>query len=184
MLHQASSMGKPLPRPLAAEGWRDVDEYDEHFTRINVIPKEASMACSCMHLVVLFAEGEWLARSVVKNSLTTDRGPRSYHIGDLCAIDAQPIAKLAGVELDPLLLALQPDVVEARYEEGLFPLAASRVEITQRLNGYGIMLLVGLGRSEMGSLMNWWQEELEGLNAKARELEAIIAANVAGILEV
>jgi hypothetical protein len=28
-----------------------------------------------------------------------------------------------------------------------------------------------------------WQEELEGLNAQARELESTIAANVAGILE-
>ena len=32
----------------------------------------------------------------------------------------------------------------------------------------------------MGSWMDWWQEELEGLNAQARELEAMIAANVAG----
>lgn len=30
----------------------------------------------------------------------------------------------------------------------------------------------------------WLQEELEGLNAPARQLEATIAANVAGILEV
>ena len=36
----------------------------------------------------------------------------------------------------------------------------------------------------MGSRMDSWQEELEGLNAQARELEATIAANVAGILEV
>jgi type I restriction enzyme M protein len=28
------------------------------------------------------------------------------------------------------------------------------------------------------------QEELEGLNAKARELEATIASNVAGLLEI
>jgi phage FluMu protein gp41 len=27
--------------------------------------------------------------------------------------------------------------------------------------------------------MYWWQEELEGLNAEARELESTIAANVA-----
>ena len=47
-----------------------------------------------------------------------------------------------------------------------------------------MMLFVGLGRSEMGSWMDWWQEELEGLNAQARELDATIAANVAGILEV
>jgi hypothetical protein len=44
------------------------------------------------------------------------------------------------------------------------------------------MLYVGLGRSEMGSWRVWWQEELEGLNAQARELEATISLNVAGIL--
>ena len=46
-----------------------------------------------------------------------------------------------------------------------------------------MMLFAGLGRSEMGSWMDWWQEELEGLNGQARELEATIAQNVAGILE-
>lgn len=35
----------------------------------------------------------------------------------------------------------------------------------------------------MGNWRNWLQEELDGLNAQARELEATIAANVAGILE-
>ena len=45
------------------------------------------------------------------------------------------------------------------------------------------MLYVGLGRSEMSLWLDWRQEELEGLNAQARELEAAIAANVAGILE-
>jgi hypothetical protein len=88
---------------------------------------------STMHILeglTLFRKRrEWLARSVVKNSLTADRGPRSYHIGEPCAIDAQPIAELEGVELDPLLLALQPYAVEARYEEGPFPLPASRMEI-------------------------------------------------------
>ena len=39
------------------------------------------------------------------------------------------LAELAGVELDPLLLALQPYAVEARYEEGPFPLPASRMAI-------------------------------------------------------
>jgi len=39
------------------------------------------------------------------------------------------LAQLAGVELDPLLLALQPYAVVARYEEGPFPLPASRMEI-------------------------------------------------------
>jgi hypothetical protein len=46
-----------------------------------------------------------------------------------------------------------------------------------------MMLFLGLGRIEMGSWRVWRQEELEGLNAQARELEATIAANVAGILE-
>ena len=36
----------------------------------------------------------------------------------------------------------------------------------------------------MGNWRTWQKEELEGLNAQARELEATIAANVAGILEV
>jgi hypothetical protein len=44
-------------------------------------------------------------------------------------------------------------------------------------------LFVELGRIEMGSWMEWLQEELEGLIAQARGLEAMIAANVAGILE-
>ena len=39
------------------------------------------------------------------------------------------LAELAGVDLDPLLLALQPYAVEARYEEGPFPLPARRMEI-------------------------------------------------------
>ena len=46
-----------------------------------------------------------------------------------------------------------------------------------------MMLFVGFGRIEMGSWMEWLREELEGLNAQARELEATTAANVAGILE-
>lgn len=52
----------------------------------------------------------------------------------------------------------------------------------RQLSGYGMMLFVGLGRIEMGSWMVWWQEELEGLNAQARELEASISLIVAGIL--
>ena len=42
-----------------------------------------------------------------------------------------------------------------------------------------MMQFVGLGRSEIGSRMDLWQEELEGLIAQARELETTIAANVA-----
>ena len=39
------------------------------------------------------------------------------------------LMELAGVNLDPLLLALQPYAVEARYEDGSFPLPASRMGI-------------------------------------------------------
>lgn len=46
-----------------------------------------------------------------------------------------------------------------------------------------MMLFMGLGRIEMSVWMNWRQEELEGLDGEARELEATIAANVAGTLE-
>ena len=35
----------------------------------------------------------------------------------------------------------------------------------------------------MGSWRVWWQEELEGLNVQARELEATISLNVAGNLD-
>jgi hypothetical protein len=45
-----------------------------------------------------------------------------------------------------------------------------------------MMLFVGLGRIEMGSWRVWLQEELEGMNAQARELETTISLNVAGIL--
>jgi hypothetical protein len=45
-----------------------------------------------------------------------------------------------------------------------------------------MMLFVGLGRVEMASWRVWLQEELEGLNAQARELAATISLNVAGIL--
>ncbi len=40
------------------------------------------------------------------------------------------------------------------------------------------------GRVEMVAASEKLQEELEGLNAQARELEATIATNVTGILEV
>jgi HEPN domain-containing protein len=94
------------------------------------------------------------------------------------------LAELAGVNLDPLLLALQPYAVEARYEEGPFPLPASRLEIMAAIERLRDDAVRGIGRSEMGSLMDLLQERLEGLIVQARELEASIAANVAGILEV
>jgi hypothetical protein len=45
-----------------------------------------------------------------------------------------------------------------------------------------MMLCRGLGRSKMSLWLDWWQQELEGLNAQARKLEATISLNVAGIL--
>lgn len=53
--------------------------------------------------------------------LRDERPPFTHMLNEL--------AELAGVELDPSLLALQPYAVEARYEEGPFPLPASRMEI-------------------------------------------------------
>jgi len=57
----------------------------------------------------------------VRIVLRDDRPPFTHMLNVL--------AELAGVDLDPLLLALQPYAVEARYEEGPFPLPASRMEI-------------------------------------------------------
>ena len=50
--------------------------------------------------------------------LGDERPPFSHMLHELVA--------LAGMELDPVLLALQPYAVEARYEAGPFPLPASR----------------------------------------------------------
>jgi hypothetical protein len=43
------------------------------------------------------------------------------------------LAQLAAVELDPRLAALQPYAVEARCEEGPFPLSARREAIPEAL---------------------------------------------------
>ena len=53
--------------------------------------------------------------------LRDERPPFSHMLHELVA--------LAGMELDPVLLALQPYAVEARYEAGPFPLPASRMVI-------------------------------------------------------
>ena len=45
------------------------------------------------------------------------------------------LAELAGVDLAPVLLALQPYAVEARYEEGLFPLSTGREGILAAIEG-------------------------------------------------
>lgn len=44
------------------------------------------------------------------------------------------LAELAGVDLDPVLLALQPYAVEALYEEGPFPLPAGREGILEAID--------------------------------------------------
>jgi HEPN domain-containing protein len=53
--------------------------------------------------------------------LADRRPPRVHDLEDLVA--------LAGRQLDPLLLELQVFAVEARYEEGPFPLPAPRQEL-------------------------------------------------------
>jgi HEPN domain-containing protein len=45
------------------------------------------------------------------------------------------LAEFAGVDLDPVLLALQPYAVEARDEEGPFPLPAGRGGILEAIEG-------------------------------------------------
>lgn len=46
------------------------------------------------------------------------------------------LAELAEVDLDPVLLALQPYPVEARYEAGPFPLPAARAGILQAMEEF------------------------------------------------
>ena len=53
--------------------------------------------------------------------LANRRPPRLHDLIDLAALAEQP--------LDPRLAALQVFAVEARYEEGPFPLPASRAEL-------------------------------------------------------
>jgi hypothetical protein len=49
------------------------------------------------------------------------------------------------MELDPVLLALQPYAVEARYEEGPFPLPGSRVGILEAIEGLRVDAVRGIG---------------------------------------
>jgi HEPN domain-containing protein len=55
-----------------------------------------------------------------------DQRPRFTHM-------LQELASSAQLEIDPLLLSLQPYAVEARYEEGPFPLSADRAVILARI---------------------------------------------------
>lgn len=55
-----------------------------------------------------------------------DRQPPRAH-------DLEDLAALAGLSLDQALLALQVFAVEARYEEGPFPLPAARADLLAAL---------------------------------------------------
>ena len=57
----------------------------------------------------------------------------------------QELSLLAGMELDPALLSLQPYAVEARYEEGPFPLTADRTVILEQIQLLRSDLLQELG---------------------------------------
>lgn len=57
----------------------------------------------------------------------------------------QELALLAGLDLDPALLSLQPYAVEARYEEGPFPLRADRTVILDQIQLLRSDLLQELG---------------------------------------
>jgi len=69
--------------------------------------------------------------------LRDERPPFSHMLHELVA--------LAGMELDPVLLALQPYAVEARYEEGPFPLPGSRVGILEVIEGLRDDAVRGIG---------------------------------------
>ena len=55
------------------------------------------------------------------------------------------LAELAGVDLDPELLGLEPYAVEARYEEGPFPLPAAREGILEAIEGLRDDAVRGIG---------------------------------------
>jgi HEPN domain-containing protein len=69
--------------------------------------------------------------------LADRRPPRLHELKDLAALAEQP--------LDPRLAALQVFAVEARYEEGPFPLPAARAELLA-------LLEAELGRCEQAVL--------------------------------
>lgn len=73
----------------------------------------------------------------VRIVLCDERPPFSPMLHDLAA--------LAGLELTPVLLALQPYAVEARYEEGPFPLPGTRVGILEAIEGMRDDAVRGIG---------------------------------------
>ena len=56
------------------------------------------------------------------------------------------LAELVGIDLEPVLLALQPYAVEARYEVGPFPLPASRTEILVAIDRLRHAAVRGMGQ--------------------------------------
>ena len=73
----------------------------------------------------------------VRIVLRDERPPFSHMLHELVA--------LAGMELDPVLLALQPYAVEARYEAGPFPLPASREGILAAIERLRADAVRGIG---------------------------------------
>ncbi|MFM9100654.1 MAG: HEPN domain-containing protein [Cyanobium sp.] len=73
----------------------------------------------------------------VRIVLRDERPPFSHMLHELAA--------LAGLELDPVLMALQPYAVEARYEEGPFPLPGSRAGILEAIEGLRDDAVRGIG---------------------------------------
>lgn len=83
----------------------------------------------CFGLDGAYPEEDWgfTAQQAVEKLLKAwivldDRQPPQVH-------DLQDLLTLADQQVDPLLLALQVYAVEARYEEGPFPLPAPRQEM-------------------------------------------------------
>jgi hypothetical protein len=69
--------------------------------------------------------------------------------------------------------------MEARYERGRCRHRPAWSRFWKRWTSFGMRLWRCWGRVEMVAVLR----VLEGLNAKAKELETIIATNVAGVLE-
>ena len=75
--------------------------------------------------------------------------------------------------------------VEARYEARVrCHCRPAWRRFWRRWSSFGLSLCRCWGRVEMVAVLQVLNQELEDLNAKARELEESIAMNVAGILEV
>ena len=81
------------------------------------------------------------------------------------------------------LLALQPYAVEARYEARPFRWRPAGCRFWRWWSSFGVGRWSSWRRVEMVAVVMKLNEELEGLDAEARALEATIAANLAEIME-